>query len=215
MSRPPDNPLTRVAEWLQDAVKVPRQRNPDAMALATADGGARPSVRMVLLKKLETELGYCVFYTNYESRKGAELAVNDRAAAALYWPQLGRQVRLEGLVRRSPVAESAAYFASRPIGSQLNAWVSEQSRTLDDPDSLKQRLAERCREWGIDPSAMAEAHIPTPPFWGGYRFWLDRVELWMEGKDRFHERIHYARELELIDDTSCRGSAWRRRLLQP
>ena len=215
MDELPRNPLTRVADWLAEAVRAGRQRNPDAMALATANLDAEPSVRMVLLKTLDTDSGFGVFYTNYESRKGTELAVNQRAAAVLYWPDFGRQVRLEGPVHRSPASESAAYFATRPVGSQLNAWVSAQSRPLDDPDSLAERLAERARDLGIAAGGETGAEIPLPPHWGGYRLWIDRVELWTEGKDRFHERILYARELKLTESAAYRGGEWRRRFLQP
>jgi len=208
-----DNPLSVVARWLDEATAAGEQRNPNAMSLATASPDGVPSVRMVLLKELRTEPGYCVFYTNYGSRKGSELAANERAAAALYWPNPGRQVRLEGAVRRSPKRESEAYFASRPLASQLNAWVSEQSQPLDDPDTLWQRVAAREREFGV--SAGGRGRVPLPPFWGGYRLWIDQVELWTEGRDRFHERLHYSRKLGAYRHDTFGVGTWRLRRLQP
>ena len=136
---PPEDPVRAAAQWLGEAEALGR-RNANAMALACADGAGRPSVRMVLLKEL-APLGYAVFYTNYGSRKGTELAATSRAAAVLYWHELGRQVRFEGPVVRSPATESDRYFASRPLPSQVNAWSSEQSRPLADPAALEERAA--------------------------------------------------------------------------
>jgi pyridoxine/pyridoxamine 5'-phosphate oxidase len=134
---PPDDPVRAAAQWLGEAEALGR-RNANAIALASADAAGRVSVRMVLLKEL-APLGYVVFYTNYGSRKGEELLTTRRAAAVLYWHELGRQVRFEGPVVRSPDAESDAYFASRPTLSQVNAWSSEQSRPLADPPARAPR----------------------------------------------------------------------------
>ena len=124
----PEDPVRAAAQWLGEADALGR-RNANAMALASVDGEGRPSARMVLLKEL-APLGYAVFYTNYGSRKAGELLSTGRAAAVLYWHELGRQLRFEGRVVRSPAAESDAYFATRPLASQINAWSSEQSRPL-------------------------------------------------------------------------------------
>ena len=132
---PPADPVRAVAQWLGEAEALGR-RNANAMALACVDAAGRPSARMVLLKEL-APLGYAVFYTNYKSRKGDELLSTGRAAAVLYWHELGRQVRFEGPVVRSPDAESDAYFATRPLASQVNAWSSEQSRPLPRPGSAR------------------------------------------------------------------------------
>ncbi|HEX6997305.1 MAG TPA: pyridoxamine 5'-phosphate oxidase [Gammaproteobacteria bacterium] len=201
----PADPLPLVREWLDEAAAGTR-RNPTAMALATADPAARPAVRMVLLKHLSVEDGYVVFYTNYGSRKSAELEANARAAGVLYWEALGRQLRLEGPVVRSPVEESDAYFATRPRGSQINAWASEQSRPLDDPAALEQRAAEVAATAGA---------LSRPPFWGGYRLWLDALELWAEGADRFHERLRYTRTLTPLDPSRFAAGPWRHQRLQP
>ena len=187
------------ARWLADAeARVPK--NPWAMALATVSDEGRPSLRYVLLKSLATDRGYVVFYTNYGSRKAAELEANGRAAGALYWPDLGRQLRLEGRAERSPEAESDAYFASRARLSQLNAWASEQSRPIASPAAMAAQLAAQSAEFeGRDA-------LPRPRLWGGYRLHLDAIEFWVEGADRFHERLRYERSQD---------GAWSSVWLQP
>ena len=207
---PHDEPLGLVLQWLDDGARDAGQRNPAAMALATADADGRPSVRLVLLKSVSTEGGYGVFYTNRQSRKGLELGVNPRAAGALYWERLGRQLRLEGPVAPSPDDESDAYYATRPHGSRINAWVSAQSRPIDAHAELRERAETKARELAT------ATQIPRPPFWGGYRLWFEVVEFWMEGADRLHERLCYRRALTALDHG--RGFAagpWRSQLLQP
>ena len=198
LSRPGD-PLPLAASWLADA-EVRVAKNPWAMALATVSAAGRPSLRYVLLKSLSTDQGHVVFYTNYDSRKAAELEESGRAAGALYWPNLGRQLRLEGRAERSPEAESDAYFASRARPSQLNAWASEQSRPMTSLATLSAQLEARSAEFADrDP-------IPRPRHWGGYRLHLDAIEFWVEGADRFHERLRYER---------LRDGAWSSAWLQP
>lgn len=204
---PPADPVRAVADWLGEAEALSR-RNVNAMALASVDARGRPAARMVLLKQLAPE-GYAVFYTNYSSRKGGELTATGRAAAVLYWHELGRQVRLEGPVVRSPDAESDAYFATRPFASQVNAWCSEQSRPLDDPAKLKQRADEIAATQG------AGGSLPRPRSWGGFRLWLEAIELWLEGRDRFHERVRYERKLVVKDDFSFDPGSWTWQRLQP
>jgi pyridoxamine 5'-phosphate oxidase len=203
---PPEDPVRAAAQWLGEAEALGR-RNANAMALACVDAAGRPSVRMVLLKEL-APLGYVVFYTNYGSRKGAELTATGRAAAVLYWHELGRQVRFEGRAVRSPPAESDRYFASRPGPSQVNAWSSEQSRPLADPAALEQRAA---RVSG----GKTGKTLPRPDFWGGFRLWLEAVELWVEGQNRFHERVRYERGLDARDAHSFEPGRWNWQRLQP
>ena len=203
---PPPDPLPTVTRWLLDAEALGR-RNANAIALATVDRDGKPAVRMVLLKALAPP-GYGVFYTNYGSRKGADLDATRRAAAVLYWHELGRQIRFEGAVVRSPVTESDEYFATRPWRSQLNAWSSEQSRPLDDPALLERRAAQIAAEKGT-------GTLPRPQFWGGFRLWFDAVELWAEGADRFHERLRYERQLKRHDEHSFTGTPWLWQRLQP
>jgi len=203
---PPEDPVRAAAQWLGEAEALGR-RNVNAMALACTDAAGRPSVRMVLLKEL-APLGYAVFYTNYGSRKGTELAATSRAAAVLYWHELGRQVRFEGPVVRSPPAESDRYFASRPSPSQVNAWSSEQSRPLADPAALEERAAKVAE-------GKTGTSLPRPEFWGGFRLWLDVVELWVEGQNRFHERVRYERRLDARDAQSFEPGRWNWQRLQP
>ena len=213
-----DQPLGIVRQWLHEAAERGR-RNPNATALATVGPDGRPSVRMVLLKEVSAADGYVVFYTNYRSRKARDLEHCEWAAAALYWEELGRQIRLEGRVVRSPDAESDAYFASRPFRSQLNAWVSAQSEPLADLEDLERLASDKAR--GYPPgSAEAAARdapraVPRPPFWGGYRLWCDGVELWTEGVGRFHTRIRYTRTLTPVDAGGFHAEPWRSRRLQP
>jgi pyridoxamine 5'-phosphate oxidase len=189
------SPLTRVAAWYAEAVAagVPE---PEAMALATADAAGRPSVRYVLLKGVDDR--GVRFFTNYESRKARELAANARAALALFWQPLGRQVRLEGTVERLGDAESDAYFATRGRGSRIGAWASHQSAELPDRASLEARARE------LD-ERFAGADIPRPPHWGGYLLRPDVVELWQGRPDRLHDR----------EEWRLRDGAWEARRLSP
>jgi len=211
----PEDPLPVVASWLAEISASGRCKNPNAMALATCGRTDAPSVRMVLVKGI-APAGYAVFYTNYESRKGTELEQNPRAAAVLYWEPLGRQVRFEGPVVRSPAAESDAYFATRPALSQLNAWSSAQSRPLESPADIERAAARAARELGIAPDgSSASRPVPRPAHWGGYRLWFNTLELWAEGANRFHERLLYRRALERADAFTFRATAWSVQRLQP
>lgn len=170
---------------------------PETMTLATAAADGAPSARMVLLKGADSD-GF-VFYTGYESRKGGEIEENPRAALVLYWQALGRQVRVEGVVERVSEEESAAYFATRPRGSQLAAWASEQSRPLAGRDELERRYTELEREHeGRD--------VPRPPHWGGFRLRPEVVEFWEHRDNRLHERTCYTR---------AREGGWSSELLSP
>ena len=204
---PPDDPVRATSQWLGEAAALGR-RNANAMALASVDLEGRPSARMVLLKEL-APLGYAVFYTNYGSRKSAELLATRRAASVLYWHELGRQVRFEGPVVRSPEAESDAYFATRPLASQINAWSSEQSRPLPDSGLLEERAA------NVTSTKLTAGRLPRPDSWGGFRLWLESVELWVEGRDRFHERVRYERRLEARDAYTFEAGRWTWQRLQP
>ena len=181
------------------------------MALATTSAGGTPSVRMVLAKGFARDTGHLRFYTHYGSRKGQELAETPHAAAVMYWEEFGgRQLRIEGPVTRVPDDVADAYFATRAAASQLNAWVSEQSRTMSEDDLLQQRAARKVAEYGLDESALsasAPAAIPRPPHWGGFQIRTDRVEFWTEGAGRFHERVVYTRADGAQD--------WERARLQP
>ena len=210
----PEDPVPVVSGWLAEIVASGRLKNPNAMALATSNRAGAPSVRMVLLKEI-APAGYAVFYSNYQSRKGGELDENPRAAAVLYWEPLGRQVRFEGPIVRSPSAESDAYFATRPAMSQLNAWSSAQSRPLARPEDLERAAESAASRFGIERDGPAPRQVPRPPHWGGYRLWFETVELWAEGAHRFHERLRYRRHLERADAHAYRGDVWSAERLQP
>jgi pyridoxamine 5'-phosphate oxidase len=154
-------------------------------------------VRIVLCKKRVLSPGYVVFFTNYDSRKGDELAANPRAAAVFHWDAFGRQVRLEGPIVRSPAAESDEYFASRALDSRIGAWASLQSQPLDARRTLLKRVATEAARFGT--------HVPRPPHWGGYQLWPEAVELWIEGPFRVHDRARWTRTLEARGDAFGAG----------
>lgn len=155
-----------------------------AVALATADRQARPAVRMVLLKGVESA-GF-VFFTNYGSRKAHDLDDNPQAALCFHWPSLGVQVRVEGSVSRELAPASDAYFASRPRGSQLSAWASQQSTPIAERETLLRSYAAVCERFGEGP-------VPRPEFWGGYRLNPERIEFWASQPYRLHDRLLYHR----------------------
>jgi len=189
-----DDPLERLRAWLDDARDVTGQ--PLAMTLATATPDGSPSARVVLLRGLD-EHGL-TFFTNRTSRKSEELRLNPRAALAMHWWELGRQVRIEGVVEEVSDEESNAYWETRPRGSQIAAWASPQSQPLSDRAELDARVAE------IE-ERFAGSAVPLPPFWGGYRIVPESVELWIHRDNRLHDRFRYARD----------GTGWRGERLAP
>lgn len=180
-----DDPFAQFQRWF-DEWSATEPYDSTAVALATADRDARPSVRFVLLKGVDS--GF-VFFTNYASRKGDELAANPRASLCFAWLDLERQVRAAGAVERVSDAESDAYFASRPRDSRIGAWASDQSRPVADRAELERR-------WADADARFAGDDVPRPPFWGGYRLVPDEVEFWQGRRNRMHDRFRYTRTNE-------------------
>jgi pyridoxamine 5'-phosphate oxidase len=177
------DPLCQFAAWFRHAAGVGVDA-PEAAALATASATGAPAARMVLVKQYD-ERGF-VFYSNYESRKGQDIAANPRAALLFYWERLGRQVRIEGPVQRTTPQETAAYVRSRPRASQLSALASSQSRPIDSREGLERRVADLTRQHD-------GAELPLPDAWGGFRVRPESWEFWQHRADRLHDRLRYAR----------------------
>ena len=190
-----DDPFALFETWFAEAT-ASEPNDPEAMALATADDEGRPSVRMVLLKGHD-ERGF-VFYTNLDSRKGAELAANPHASLLFHWKSLRRQVRIEGPVSAVSEAEADAYFASRGRESRLGAWASDQSRTLPDRATFEARVAEMRDRFEA-------GDVPRPPRWSGYRVTPQCIEFWSDREARLHERRLFERA----------GTGWTEQSLYP
>jgi pyridoxamine 5'-phosphate oxidase len=198
----PANPLEMAREWLAQAQHAASQPNPNAMVLATVDGRGRPSARVVLCKEIAAQQGYILFYTNYRSRKGGELEANPRAAVVFHWDHLHRQVRAEGQVQVLAETENDAYFRTRAWQSQLGAWASQQSQPVKSREALVEAVAREARRFGIPYEGPGTAEpepvsvqLPRPANWGGYRLYVDAMELWVEGEYRIHDRARWNRPL--------------------
>jgi len=174
------DPIKQFAKWYQEATAFGIAET-DAMTLATATKDGRPSARIVLLKDFD-DRGF-VFFTNYESRKAKELAENPRACLVAYWLPVKRQVRIEGFVEQISETESEAYFQTRPLGSRIGAWASNQSEVVENRDALEQRYADLSERYGED--------VPRPPHWGGYRIDPEVIEFWQGRDNRLHDRLRY------------------------
>jgi pyridoxamine 5'-phosphate oxidase len=190
------DPFAQFEHWFADA-RAAAIQEPNAMTLATVDENGQPSARIVLMKGADKQ-GFD-FYTNYTSRKGREMAANPRAALVFFWPSLERQIRITGSVVKLSRSQSEAYFHSRPRGSQLGAWVSQQSAVIDNREELETRMSELEQQYaGTTP--------PLPPFWGGYRLKPQAMEFWQGRPSRLHDRLLYTRS---------RNGTWKRERLSP
>ncbi|MFX1671415.1 pyridoxamine 5'-phosphate oxidase [Paraburkholderia sp. A2WS-5] len=192
------DPIRQFQTWFNQALDA-RLPEPNAMTVATVDQDGRPAARILLIKAVD-ERGF-VFFTNYESRKGRELAANPHAALLFHWIELERQVRIEGRVEKTSDAESDAYFHSRPLGSRIGAWASEQSEVIGSRAELEAREREISAQYGEQP--------PRPPHWGGYRLVPSAIEFWQGRPSRLHDRIRYTR------DNARDGSTWHIERLAP
>jgi len=194
----PTDPIERFRQVYAQAEKIDRAiiPEPNAMSVGTIEKGGQPSVRIVLLKAFD-ERGF-VFYTNYEGRKGRELLAHPKAALCFYWPPIHIQVRIEGEVSQVSDEEADTYFATRDRGSQIGAWASRQSRPLESPTALDERVARYEREF-------AGRDVPRPKFWSGFRVSPERIEFWKARRNRLHERHLYTRD----------GDGWRTETLYP
>lgn len=218
----PTDPMHWLKAWLDEAVEKQVQRNPNTMTAMTVSESGQPSGRQVLCKDFVADPGYIVFYTNYKSDKGRHLENNPNIGLLFHWDAYGRQARLEGIAVRSPAEESDAYFASRDWGSQLGAWGSDQSSPLESRAALIAQVTRRATRLGVNAAGNLKSIatgdrpvIARPPHWGGFRVWPRRIELWIEGTDRIHDRARWERTLEHgADDTIVVGD-WQGTRLQP
>ena len=190
------DPFEQFQKWF-DCVLETQLPVPNAMTLATATKDGKPSSRIVLMKGFDRD-GF-VFYTNYNSRKGQDLAENAQAALVFWWAELERQVRAEGRVERVSEQESDCYFQSRPLGSRVGAWVSPQSEVIESRAAMEQELQELVQEY-------KNGEVPKPPYWGGYRLNPTAIEFWQGRPNRLHDRLLYRR---------CSNSSWQIQRLAP
>ncbi|MEM6844496.1 MAG: pyridoxamine 5'-phosphate oxidase [Bacteroidota bacterium] len=189
------DPIQQFTQWFEEAERA-QLPEPNAMHLATATANGRPSGRIVLLKGLWQ--GRFLFYTNYQSQKGQQIAENPRAALTFFWAELERQVRIEGSIAKVDESVSAEYFHSRPRGSQIGAWVSPQSQAIENREVLNKREVQFSEQF-------AEQEVPKPPHWGGYAVTPHSVEFWQGRPSRLHDRIFY----------QLSGDQWQIRRLAP
>ena len=211
------NPLLLLQSWLNEAMELDLQPNPDSMAIATSNSQGLPNVRMVLCKEINTEEGYVVFYTNYDSVKSMEIKENPKCSALFHWDKLGYQIRIRGEILQSTDKENDAYFASRHLGSQVGAWASNQSNPVEDRQALDDQFRKILDRFNLTSESITrnEQKIPRPPHWGGYCLWIEEIEFWLNQKDRLHDRLHFRRTLTISNEGIEAEKNWTVKRLQP
>ena len=211
------NPLLLLQSWFNKAMELDLQPNPDTMAIATSNSQGLPNVRMVLCKEINTEEGYVVFYTNYNSVKSMEIKENPKCSALFHWDKLGYQIRIRGEMLQSPDEENDTYFASRHLGSQVGAWASNQSNPVEDREALDDQFKKILDRFNLTSESITrnEQKIPRPPHWGGYRLWIEEIEFWLNQKDRLHDRLHFRRALTISSEGIETEKNWTVKRLQP
>ena len=227
----PTNPFDVFTEWFALARQRGITRNPDAMTVATVDGGGRPSARVVLCRKIDAASGHVVFYTNRQSRKGDEIGQTERVAVVFHYDEFDKSVRMEGLAVPSPDWESDEYFAGRTVAKRLGAWASDQSRPIGSRDDFAEKVIATMDRFGLSVDDLEELDatpegreraaeiVPRPPHWGGYRIYPEAMELWVGNDARLHDRARYTRTLTEATgpegERVFRGGAWSATRLQP
>ena len=210
----PNKPMHLAKDWFDTTCEKKWQPNPNAMTLSTVDNKNTPSSRIVLCKYFVADPGYIVFFTNYNSRKGKEIRENSEVSLVFHWDNIGRQIRIKGRAIYSPSTESDKYFASRNRGSQISAWGSNQSQSIQSRNDLIKQMNNKLNKYD-GPGIQNEKEIPRPPHWGGIRVWAHEIELWMDGENRVHDRARWTRKLEINQDDSFSVSKWIGTRLQP
>ena len=204
-----EDPFILARNWLAEAEAV-EPNDANAIALATVDADGLPDVRMVLLKEIESHgagEGAFVFYTNYESAKGTQIAASGKAAFVMHWKSLRRQIRVRGTVTREEGPQADAYYASRALQSRIGAWASQQSRPLASRAALMQAAAREGLRHGPNPS--------RPPFWGGFRIAPVQIEFWADGQFRLHDRFRWSRAGSDVENSQQKRGGWQVARLAP
>ena len=204
-----EDPFLIARAWLAEAEAV-EPNDANAIALATVDAEGMPDVRMVLLKDIESYgdgQGAFVFYTNYDSAKGRQIAATGKAAFVMHWKSLRRQIRVRGTVTREHGEQAEAYYASRALQSRIGAWASAQSRPLASRGALMLAVARQGAKWGANP--------PRPPFWGGFRIDPVQIEFWSDGAFRLHDRFSWVKQAPSLGEGRVASAAWQVQRLSP
>jgi pyridoxamine 5'-phosphate oxidase len=214
----PLDPFPTFVEWYTHATTHKIQPNPNAMTLCTIDPDGRPSSRIVLCRNIDSSRGVIHFYTNYTSRKSQAMTAHPHVSLQFHWDTLDRQVRIEGRAIMASKEQSDAYFAARPWESRLGAWSSDQSKPITGRQALLDKVRQAIEHLKLDPAEIIAkgnaVHIPRPPHWGGWNVIAERMELWLGGTGRVHDRAVWTRAVH-VNGTDFAASEWASTRLQP